>query len=71
MPIMNGYEATVAARKFITENGLEQPYIVACTGNVESSQIEKAFECQFDEVVSKPANTDLIKAILADIIIIA
>ena len=35
MPRCDGYIATTKIREFIVENGMEQPVIVACTGNVE------------------------------------
>ena len=61
MPRCDGYIATEKIREYIREKGLEQPVIVACTGNVEQVQIDKAFDSKFDEVVPKPVSVDRIK----------
>lgn len=42
--------------------------IVACTGHTENEYIKKAWRHQMDEVVAKPASTDVIKEILDEII---
>lgn len=68
MPRCDGYDATVAIRDFVSLRGLQQPVIIACTGNVEGAQIEKAFECFFDEVVAKPVNVATIKTILQEVV---
>ena len=69
MPHCDGYIATVKIREYITLIGQEQPVIVACTGNVEQVQIDKAFDSLFDEVVPKPVSVDRIKEILKEVII--
>lgn len=43
MPQMDGYEATKEIRKFITRAKRQQPQIIACTGHVEESLVEKAW----------------------------
>ena len=35
MPIMDGFESSLLIRRFIRNNSLRQPLIVACTGHVE------------------------------------
>jgi CheY-like chemotaxis protein len=70
MPICDGYEATEWIREFIDEHHFEQPVIVAVTGNVEQTQIDKAFNSKFDEVVAKPATINIIKAILKEVIVL-
>ena len=70
MPRCDGYISTSKIRKFIEDNDMEQPLIVACTGNVEQLQIDKAFQCGFDEVVAKPVSIDAITEILSEVIII-
>jgi YesN/AraC family two-component response regulator len=42
--------------------------IVACTGHSEPQYIKKAFRHQMDEVVPKPANINVIREILSEII---
>ena len=44
MPVMDGYALARNIRDFYLVNDLEQPYIVAVTGNVEHSQIEHAWD---------------------------
>ena len=68
MPIMDGYEATDKIRKFQRINGLQQPMIVACTGHTENEYIKKAWRHQMDEVVAKPASTDVVQLILEEMI---
>jgi CheY-like chemotaxis protein len=69
MPICDGYESTIQIREFVSQHNLQQPVIVACTGNIEQAQLEKAFDSFFDEVVSKPANKDIIKEIIKETIV--
>ena len=68
MPIMDGYEATDKIRKLQRANCLNQPMIVACTGHTENEYIRKAWRYQMDEVVAKPATTEIISKILEEII---
>jgi CheY-like chemotaxis protein len=68
MPIMDGYEATDKIRKFLRTNVSQQPMIVACTGHSENEFIKKAWRYQMDEVVPKPANIEVIKCLLKEII---
>lgn len=69
MPRCDGYKATLRIREYIRDMNLQQPVIVACTGNVEQVQIKRAFDCTFDELVPKPVNIDIVKRILAEIIV--
>ena len=39
MPKMDGYTATALIRKFVSDSGLEQPYIIAISGHVEEKYI--------------------------------
>ena len=68
MPIMDGYEATDKIRKFLRTNYSQQPMIVACTGHSENEYIKKAWRYQMDEVVAKPANIEVIKCIIKEMI---
>lgn len=42
--------------------------IIACTGHTESEYMKKAWDCEMDEVVAKPVPTDVIIAILEEMI---
>ena len=68
MPIMNGYDATEKIRQFQRTYKLQQPLIIACTGHTEQEYIKKARCHQMDEIVPKPAQTDLMKNILQEVI---
>jgi CheY-like chemotaxis protein len=65
MPIMDGYTATDKIRNL---KNIQQPMIVACTGHSESEYIKKAFRHQMDEVVAKPANIEILKCVLNEMI---
>jgi DNA-binding NarL/FixJ family response regulator len=43
---------------------VEQPKILALTGHTEDVYIQKAFDCEMDEVIPKPANVEVVKKIL-------
>lgn len=68
MPQMDGYEATQEIRKFINRAKRQQPQIIACTGNVEESMIQKAWRSQMDEIVSKPASVEIVSEILKEVL---
>ena len=68
MPVLDGYEATDRIRQYLRSRYEQQPMIVACTGHTENEYIKKAWRHQMDEVVPKPANIDVIKCILDEII---
>ena len=67
MPIMDGYEFAEKLNNMMTKYRItktRRPKLVAVTGNVERAFIERCFECDFDQVYSKPITSDSI-AILA------
>ena len=68
MPVMNGYKSTLEIRQFIERARLVQPMVVACTGNVEDSMIEKAWRSKMDEIVQKPASVEVVSEILKEVI---
>ena len=39
MPIMNGYDSSIAIRKYYKKNKINQPMIIACTGHTEPEYI--------------------------------
>ena len=64
MPVKDGYVACCEIRELLRNGNYVQPYIAACTGNTEESQIQKTWDHLFDELVPKPASVELLKAIL-------
>ena len=68
MPIMDGYEASDRIRDFLKKHGIRQPMIVACTGHTEEEYILKAWRYQMDEVLPKPANIEVIKQLMTEMI---
>jgi len=50
MPEMDGYEATVAIRKM----NIIQPFIIAMTANVSTSDREDCFEAGMNDFIPKP-----------------
>ena len=66
MPIMDGYDASEAIRKYQKANKLTQPLIIACTGHTEKEYIEKAWSHRIDEVIPKPASIEVVKSILKE-----
>lgn len=60
MPLMDGFEATRQIRLFDTKTP-----IIALTANVSPESKEKAMELGFDEYMTKPLDTTLLKLTLA------
>lgn len=52
MPIMNGYEATQAIRKF--NNNKVQTPIIAMTANVLKEEVDKCYEVGMNDFIGKP-----------------
>ena len=66
MPVMDGFEATRKIRKYLRDSCLLQPSIVAVTGHTEEEYLQKAWECQMDEVMPKPVKLDVMVSILTE-----
>lgn len=62
IPIMSGYEATIAIRAI--ENGVKRVPIIALTANVLADDKEKCFESGMDHYISKPINKNQLLDIL-------
>ena len=56
MPKMDGYQSTQNIRKFIEDNGGQQPFIVGITGHSEPIYIERALQSGMNVVIKKPAS---------------
>ena len=67
MPTLDGYQACLQIRQLYRDQNVTQPYIVACTGNVENSQVQRAWNSEFDELVQKPATCEVVEAILGQL----
>ena len=65
MKLMDGYQATESLRLLYQEGN--QPWIVACSGHVEPTFIQKAWRHGIDEFAPKPLQTTLLERILASI----
>ena len=68
MPLLDGHEFCKQTRQIMHGSGKLQPYIVACTGNTEDSQVEEAFKSEFDELVGKPVDVELMEGILREVV---
>ena len=63
MPFMDGYQTTHEIRQLLYLQGLPQPVICAITGHTEQSYIKKAYQSGMNQVLSKPVNVQLLKAL--------
>ena len=61
MPVMDGYEFVERLRSFYNDKNVPQPMIVACTGHVEDEFIKKAWAAEFDEVIPKPVDIEILR----------
>ena len=68
MPILDGFKATEKIRQYQRKKKQHQPMIIACTGHTEEEYIRKAWRYQFDEVIPKPANIDVIKILFSEVL---
>ena len=67
MPVMDGYEATRCIRKFLHQEGIPQPIIVAVTGHSEQSYVERAINGGMNMVLSKPVNLKILKELAQEL----
>ena len=64
MPVMNGYEATIALRAMEREDARKIP-IVAMTANAFLEDIQQSKACGMNEHMSKPLDVDQLQRMLA------
>lgn len=56
MPIMNGYEATEAIRKYENENNMKSTAVIAVTAYALNEEKEKGMQFGFADYITKPLN---------------
>ena len=54
MPVMDGYQTTLALRKMIAGGEINDLVIIGVTAYISKDRIDKCYECGVDEVVNKP-----------------
>lgn len=64
MPIMNGFDATLAIRDYESKNRLDRIPIIAMTANAMKGTREECLGCGMDEYMSKPLQVDNFRALL-------
>jgi signal transduction histidine kinase/CheY-like chemotaxis protein len=64
MPVMNGFEATRAIRKYQQENNLELTPIVAMTANAMMGDKERCIQSGMDDYLKKPVRKQEVEDIL-------
>ena len=64
MPKMNGYDTTIAIRKYEKENNLEKTKIIAMTANALKGEKDKCLAIGMDGYLSKPFKLEDIKKII-------
>ena len=64
MPVMNGFEATLAIRKEEAKSGNHIP-IIAMTAHVTEGSKEECLAAGMDDYVSKPVYPELLQEVLA------
>lgn len=67
MPVMDGFEATKAIRKYLSEKGAKQPFNVALTAYNTSGFEEKCREAGMDRFLAKPLDYSELKTILTQL----
>ncbi|MGF1776035.1 ATP-binding protein [Vibrio nomapromontoriensis] len=60
MPIMDGFDATVAIRQYESSKNLARKHIIALTASVLDDDIQKCFDCGMDDYLPKPFKRDVL-----------
>ena len=64
MPVMDGYEASLAITDMLKKGQIAQTVIIGVTAYVAGDMISKCFKCGMSEVLNKPVSKDQIVDIL-------
>ena len=64
MPVMNGFETAREIRKIEFENKINPLFIIACTANVELSDIQMCYDSGMDYYISKPIQKTNLRVVL-------
>ena len=64
MPVLDGCEASKQIRSFLFSKQIDQPLIIAVTGHIEDSYIEKAYKAGMNQVSPKPIENNFLEEIL-------
>ncbi|MGR5145230.1 ATP-binding protein [Photobacterium alginatilyticum] len=60
MPVLNGFDATRAIRKFENDNEHPRTHIVALTASILDDDIQKCFDCGMDDYLPKPFKREVL-----------
>jgi CheY-like chemotaxis protein len=66
MPRLDGYQTSRQIRAYYESKNIKQPVIIACTGHIEQKYIEKAWQHEINEVISKPLNINVVQEIIKE-----
>jgi len=64
MPIMDGFQATIALKQLMKDEEVPEIPIVACTAFVDQDKTEKCYECGMEGRISKPVNKNKLREVL-------
>ena len=67
MPNMDGYQATIKIREFLSLHNIEQPTIVAVTGHCEQTYLVQAQNSGLDLVLSKPIQIEQLRSVFKNL----
>lgn len=64
MPIMDGYQTTLALREMSQKEEIDDVLIIGATAYVSKDKIDKCYECGMNEVINKPLSQDTFNKIV-------
>lgn len=60
MPVLDGFEATMAIRDYEKNKGIKQTHIIALTASVLDDDIKRCYESGMDDYLPKPFKRDIL-----------